>query len=297
MLREHNDTRRVYEVNPYAEVYRLRENIYGIYYESLDGHGDVWCYLIVGPDRCMLIDTAFGLGDLKGLADEISEGKPVTVVNTHSHMDHAYGDFQFDAVYLHEYEAPFMEELDEHIWDYLFSESGESIWYEFDRSELIDFRKVDFIGVPDGYVFELGDGYEIELIHMGGHTVGSAAFLDKSARILFGGDAVGCGAGLGALKPGMDHGECVTVSGFKKRVERLLTRLDEFDYVFPQHGITDLENLCVESLAQALRESISRPEGGNGLTLVDEKHRPCIRVVGGIRIAYHPNQIYEEAIE
>lgn len=291
MLREHNDTRKIYNVDPFVEVYQFRDTIYGIYCESLDGHGDVWCYLVAGQEKCMLIDTAFGLGNLKGLVDEITGGKPLFVVNTHCHMDHAYGDFQFEEVYLHEYEAPYMRGLDGHLWDYLFSDTGEPIWYEFDRKDLIEFRHVEFTGVPDGHVFDLGGGHMIELVHLGGHTPGSAAFLDKKNRILFSGDNIGLNMGFGAIKPGMAHPECVTVSEFSRKIDGLCARMNEFDYVFPQHGIIDMENVCVESLAAALHESIKYPVGGSGFTLVDEKYRPCHRVVNGIGMSYHPDQV------
>ena len=36
-VRENNPTRRIYEENPYAEVYTFRENMYGIFTETADG--------------------------------------------------------------------------------------------------------------------------------------------------------------------------------------------------------------------------------------------------------------------
>ena len=290
LLRERGDAR-LMPVDPFCEVYRFRENVYGLYFESLDGHGDVWSYLVVGEEKCLLIDTAFGLGDLKGLVDELGGGRKVIVVNTHSHMDHAYGDFQFDEVFLHEYEAPEMRRVDAHAWDYLFSDDGEPIWCDFDRRDLIPFRKVKFTGVPSGYTFDLGGGHVVELIHLGGHTVGSAAFLDRKSRILFGGDDLCVGVGMGALREGMAHPECVTLRFFSERVDELLSREAEYDYVFPQHGITDMESAYVGILSELLHESLASPEGGDGFARVDEKYRPCRRCLNGIQISYHPGQV------
>jgi hypothetical protein len=119
-LREHNKTKQIFDVNPYAEVYQFRNNLYGIYTESLDGMGDPWMYLVIGPEKAMLIDTGFGVGDLKGLVNEITGGMPLMVVNTHAHFDHAYGNFQFDNVYCHEYEARRLKaKQNPQIWDYL----------------------------------------------------------------------------------------------------------------------------------------------------------------------------------
>ena len=114
-LRENNKTRAIYDINPYVEVYQFRDNLYGIFAENCDGKGDVWMYLTVGPERAMLIDTAYGLGDLKGLVDEITGGKPILVVNTHDHYDHAYGNCRFDKVYCHEYLVPYLETQHEHM--------------------------------------------------------------------------------------------------------------------------------------------------------------------------------------
>ena len=67
LLRENNKTRVIYPVNPYVEVYTLRKNLFGLFTHNLDGGGDVWMFLTVGPEKALLIDTAYGLGDLKGL--------------------------------------------------------------------------------------------------------------------------------------------------------------------------------------------------------------------------------------
>ena len=70
-LRTHNDTKRIYAIDPYAEVYRFRDNLYGIFSDNIDGKGDAWSYLILGPQKALLIDTSFGLGNLKGLVQEL----------------------------------------------------------------------------------------------------------------------------------------------------------------------------------------------------------------------------------
>lgn len=123
-LREHDKTCKMYDVNPYVEVYQFRENLYGLFNQNCDGAGDVWTWLIVGPEKCMLIDTAFGLGDTPALIREITGGKEVIVVNTHDHFDHAFGNCRFDRVYCHEKLVPLLEAQNAHMWDYLFDAEG-----------------------------------------------------------------------------------------------------------------------------------------------------------------------------
>lgn len=262
-LREHNKTRKIYDINPYVEVYQFRDNLYELFTENCDGMGDVYMHLIVGPEKAMLIDTAYGLGDIKGLVDKITGGKPLIVVNTHEHFDHAYGNCRFDKVYCHEYLVPYLKNQNEHMWDYLFDEYGNNIWLEFDRKDLPVFKKYEIAGVPDGHKFNLGGDYEVELIFTGGHSAGHAAFLDKKNRILFPGDNIcsdvsGCGS-VNITKVG-PHAENTSLKVYRDNVNRLVNRMDEYDYIFPNHFMVDIENNLMLNVLAACDSILANPE-------------------------------------
>jgi glyoxylase-like metal-dependent hydrolase (beta-lactamase superfamily II) len=256
LLRENDSTKRVYDVNPFAEVYRFRDNMYGILTVSADGMGDPWMFLIVGPEKAMLIDTGFGIGDLKGLVAEITGGMPVIVANTHCHFDHAYGNCQFERCYCHEYEAQVMNsKQDPHIWDYLFNENGKGIWLDFERSDIVPYKQYEVVGVPDGYRFDLGGGYEVELIWVPGHSAGHAMFLDKRGRNLIAGD------GIISMRIGIGGGSPFrTVPAYRKEMIKLATRMDEFDHIFSGHFVVDLETTVIPSLIEACDAIIANPE-------------------------------------
>ena len=82
VLREHSDLKEYYpEIDPFAECFKVRHNTYAIFSPSImPGCGDVWSYLIIGPDRALLIDTAFGLGDLKKLSEHLAPGRVARAV-------------------------------------------------------------------------------------------------------------------------------------------------------------------------------------------------------------------------
>lgn len=273
LLRETNKTKKIYPVDPYAEVYQFRDNMYGILTESLDGMGDSWMYLTIGPEKAFLVDTSFGLGNLKGLVDELSGGKEVIVANTHCHYDHAYGNAQFDKVYCHEYEVPSIASQDEHLWDYLFEEGTErGIWADFDKNDLIKFKKYEVIGCPDGHIFDLGDGYEIELVFLGGHSAGHAGFLDKHNKVFFAGDdIISMRVSVGGARPDSPYGKYASVSTMYENMKKLAARLDEFDHVFSGHFVTDLESSTVVNMAAACEEVIADPE--NNYTYKKETRR------------------------
>lgn len=262
-LREHDKTKRIYEVNPYVEVYLFRDGLYGLFAENLDGMGDVWMYLIVGSEKALLIDTAYGLGDLKGLCDELTGGKDLIVVNTHDHYDHAYGNCRFEKIYCHEHLVPYLESQNEHMWDYLYDWNGDNIWVDYDKSDMPLFKKYEIVGVKDGYVFNLGGDHCIELIFTGGHAVGHAAFLDKKQRILFTGDNICsdvCGCGNIGVKRRGPFTEDMDLSVYRNNLKRLIDRMNEFDYIFPQHFINNIENNLLINILETLDKIIEDPD-------------------------------------
>ncbi|MFP5109041.1 MBL fold metallo-hydrolase [Neobacillus sp. C211] len=48
----------------------------------------------------MLFDTCYGIGDLKTTIRTITD-LPIIAVNSHGHIDHIGGNWQFDEAYIH----------------------------------------------------------------------------------------------------------------------------------------------------------------------------------------------------
>lgn len=257
ILREFSTLKKEYPVNPYAEVYQMRDNMWAIFTESFDGAGDPWMYLIDGPEKAMLIDTAFGVGNLKGLITEIVGDKPLIVANTHSHFDHAYGNCQFDVCYCHEAEVHRMTQKNNpHIWDYLFDEQGKPIWTEFDRNDIVPYHEYQIVGVPDGYLFDLGGGYKVEAIHLPGHTPGQCGFYDRQNHTLFVGDTNGITTAI----PNEPFAEYCTVTALRNALVKLQPRFDEIEGVFPGHGMLDQSSISLQYILDACEAVIANPE-------------------------------------
>ena len=53
--------------------------------------GGVYSYLIIGEEKALLFDTAYGMGNLREFVEGITQ-KPVIVVNSHGHFDHTGGN-------------------------------------------------------------------------------------------------------------------------------------------------------------------------------------------------------------
>lgn len=288
-LRQFGSTKKVYPVDPYVEVYQLQPNVFGLLTENADGMGDPWMYLVIGPEKAMLIDTGFGIGNLKGLCEMLAPGKKIIAANTHGHPDHAGGNAQFGKVYCHEYDVPMLEAQNPHMWDYLFEhgdrEQGQCIWAEFDRADIIPFCPYEIVGCSDGHQFDLGGGHIVELIHMGGHTSGSCAFLDYGTDSLFTGDnLLSMRVGVGAAPADAPHAEAMTIGTLRTAFEHLSARKSEFAHVYPGHFATDLENTSVDAMLEACSAICTDPVGNASYQAETPRGTQLFRYVEGLGI-------------
>lgn len=153
--------------------------IYGLTEEQM--------YLVTGSQTAALIDTGSGAGSLRSYVETLTD-KPVTVLLTHGHVDHAMGAPEFDTVYMSRED------------DYIYSQHCELEARKGYLSQSPDFDKIveeDYIPVAsadsfhdlrEGDVFDLG-GISVEVYSCPGHTKGSLCMLIREERTLITGDA------------------------------------------------------------------------------------------------------------
>ncbi|MBR5048253.1 MAG: MBL fold metallo-hydrolase [Erysipelotrichaceae bacterium] len=260
VLREHSDLLEFYpEINPYAECYKFRENTYCIFVPSaMASLGDMWNYLIIGPEKALLIDTALGLGNIRALAEHLAGGKEVICVNTHNHVDHIGGNYYFDKVYINEYDVEGLKRqmTPDYFPSRLLDENGQPKDAEFDPAYLAEFKEYEVVGVPDGYTFDLGDGYEVELMLLSGHTAGQSGLYDKQTGCFFIGDTTS------ALKePGEKHPELCTVRSLRDHMQKALDKYGEqMTGIFPGHGAIDLHPVTLQYIIDTADRIIAHPD-------------------------------------
>ena len=168
-------------------IYFVEEIAKGIYkfYEQRNAS----IYLVIGSEKACLIDTAYGLTNLKELVGHYTD-LPVTVVNTHGHIDHVLGNHWFDNAYLNSADK-FM--YDEIVFEFsmLINEPWVQDFYG-DFVKNIDTEEV-FFPVPqnisEGDAIDLG-GRSLEVYEMPGHTKGSIVLIDRADKICFSGDSI-----------------------------------------------------------------------------------------------------------
>lgn len=182
-------------------------------------------YIVEGDKRAMLIDTGTKCTALDEIVRKITS-KPLDVVITHLHPDHAGNIHYFDSIYLHPADTVMMGE------------------YHYEG-------KINY--VAEGQVFDLG-GTEIEVAWMPGHTPGSIVLLNRATGDCFSGDAFGSGQVWLQLEP---HVPMTDYLQSCRRMRQLMEQ-DGIRYIWCGHypyvkTYYDLGYICkMETLAQRL---------------------------------------------
>ena len=156
-----------------------------------------YSYLLEGDERAMVIDTMFGYGNLKTFCRELTD-RPLFLVNTHYHSDHAGGNFDFDECWIHAADIPYLQNMAAAVND---PAAFRNMRYEQMKQAALPENRDSILPtdfsmphpmfiwpVWDGDCFELGNRL-VEVIKVGGHTAGEIVLLDRTTRICFTGDA------------------------------------------------------------------------------------------------------------
>ena len=152
-------------------VKKMNDSIY-----LLDDNGEATGYLVLGEKRAAVIDTMNGWADVAAVCRKITE-LPITVINTHGHCDHIFGNIYFPGpCLLHPDDFQVAEEMCR----------MEEFANALKENHL---TMPPFAPIQDGDEIDLG-GLTLQAILLPGHTRGSICLLLKEQRVLFTGDSI-----------------------------------------------------------------------------------------------------------
>lgn len=227
------------------EVYEIAADLF-VFHEPRH-YEETIVNLVIGEQSAALIDTGCGIGDLRKAVEKVTD-KPVTVINTHTHLDHLGSNRQFDEI------AMFDHPLSRRV-------AEEGVPHSILQAEILaeglvtepwpqDFDPNGFALPPfrvsrwlsDGDRIDLG-GRDLEVIHTPGEAADHICLLDRTNRILFCGDILLHG-------PVWTHLEGGSLNDLIKSYRRLMDSFDDFDYLMPGHNEPWLDKaLLPEALA------------------------------------------------
>jgi len=202
----------------------------------------VRCFLLEGEEKTFLIDSGMHVNHADEIAKSITD-KPVELINTHGDRDHVGSNGKFDHFYMH-------------------------------TAELYNCKDCDMskmIPIQDGEILDAGNR-PLRVIHIPGHTEGSIALLDIRNRVLYSGDTVQDGD---IFLFGIHR----NFNAYVLSLKRLLSFMDEFDFICSNHGTIPLP----ASFLPALYEKAVEVQNGNMEGELFEKFgHPVLRVDANI---------------
>ena len=246
----------------------------------IDDHRAVNIYLIEGTDSSLLVDTGTGAADLFSLVKKLTD-KPLIVVNTHGHSDHAGGDYQFDKIYLNAADSSAARlctspaSRAEAAKDMLRGAvPGKDDLYNYKE------KSPKMIAIKDGRIFKLG-GRQLEVIATPGHTKGSICLLDKVDKLLFSGDNDNTAVWL--FLP-----ESTPLTVYLKTLRSLAGRISEFDTLLPGHGIPKKSNFILDQIecVKSILNGTCKPESYNTFA-----GNASLCKYGRTSVAYNPENL------
>lgn len=278
---------KVYDVDPYVMVFEDEDvpGVFHIYYDAHSKGASAWMHLIVGQERALLIDTAFGIGDLRSLVETLTD-KPVDVVNTHFHGDHSAGNGQFETIFIHKYDIPYLE-MSEKAENRLLPPPG-----TYREEDIIPLRSAKHIAMEDGFVFRLGEGHEVEVIHMPGHAAGGCMLLDRKYNLLFSGDAVVFTPTLIIGKfPAPYYPEYLTVTAFRDALKKALPKCQNAKKLYTGHSVQGISPVYLTDMMDCCEKIIAYPDQYETYDYVSDPSQKQIMCVGRAMIVYTNDRI------
>jgi len=191
-------------------------------------HGVVNCYLVIGRDRALLIDTGYGHANIRDYARSLT-ALPLTVINTHGHRDHSGADVQFGEVLAHRADfaaieanaAPEQRARNREVLGGTVVPAGEQFPYDTEARPLV------LKAVKDGDLIDLGER-QLEVIETPGHTPGEIVLLDRQNKLLFAGDHINRLVWLQLTS-------CLPLETYLASLEKVAARAEEFVTIMPGH--------------------------------------------------------------
>lgn len=221
-------------------------------------------YLVEGSQSAVLIDTGTHPKELDRVVRRFTN-KPLQVVLTHAHYDHAGGIRFFGEICLHPADTVLLNLLP--AYD----------------------GKVRFI--REGDRFDLG-GKELEVVEMPGHTPGSIVLIDRAAGVCYSGDAFGSGQVWLQVRPtGPLSLYLAAVRKMQLEAERGITKIYCGHYPYQRRPLGKEYLADMAALAESIldgRPMDNRPfDVEVPINCVD----PQVAFCGSASIVYDPAQI------
>jgi glyoxylase-like metal-dependent hydrolase (beta-lactamase superfamily II) len=263
---QYSSLQRISTNETWFQVYALRPTVFAIY-EPYQ-YEEVISYLIIGPEKSLLIDTGMGIGNIEKVVNELSS-VPLIVINTHTHHDHVGDNWRFeqsligiDCEFTKKNDSDLIDEAQNEVKDGFIRD--EYLPKDFDKKSyrIQQFSIIKY--VSDGDIIHLGNERKIQVILTPGHTPDSISLLDIQERLLFVGDTFYQG-------PIFLYRPETNLKDYIQSVEKLVSLINNnrVDLMVPSHNIPNVNPhlliLAFEAIKKVIDGKIMAKKTDDGL--------------------------------
>lgn len=203
------------------------------------------CYLLLGKEKALLIDTGLGAGNILDEVRRITD-LPVIAVPTHVHWDHIGGLEYFEEFYVQKEESDWISKKFPLPEDFVVKQlvKENALPDDFDVDSYKIFRGNPKKLLKDCDKIDLGNRI-VSVLHTPGHSPGHMCFFEEKTGYLFTGDLIYKGT-LYANYPSTDP------EAFLKSAEKIL-KLD-YSRIFPAHHSIDISPEIIPEICRELNK-------------------------------------------
>jgi glyoxylase-like metal-dependent hydrolase (beta-lactamase superfamily II) len=232
---------------------------------AIGGLGNELCYLLEGTERALLIDALTGAGNLRAFCRELTD-LPITLVNTHGHLDHAGGNFDFGECFIHPDDISLIYEIKKESRMAFVNNAVKNSdrVVRLSEGDFTDSKPIKTIPITDGYFFELGNR-KIEVIAVPGHTRGTIVLLDRGARLVFSGDA--CNVNTLLFLP-----HSTSIEEYQAGLGHFKEIQPYFDVMWGGHGLAPVPKVIIDEAIELCGEILAGTDDAEAGEFID---RPC----------------------
>lgn len=185
--------------------------------------GFVRCFLLIGDEKALWIDSGVSGLDIQSIAKEVT-GLPQMLLNTHGDGDHVAGNGAFSTFFIHA--------------------------ADYENNGLADrFPKSTYISINEGDVIELGNR-SLTVWEIPGHTKGSVAIYDSKYRRVVVGDSV-------QDSTIFMFGNHRAPELYGTSLSKLIARKEKFDIVLASHGEPELPFDYIEKVKKCWEQVLA----------------------------------------
>ena len=196
--------------------------------------GTQFLFLLEGDEKAILIDTGYAIGNLRSFAEKLTD-KPIEVINTHFHPDHAGGNGEWESVYV----SPGWKKDEKSILKTV----GDPAALPYP-----DYKKKE---VKDGDVIDLG-GRQIEVIEpLNCHSNSSLYLFDSKEGLFFMGDEMDSWQVLlydnsNDEEAAAKFDTAAVLDNFKKNLLKVKSLIKDSDWLIGNHNGSPLDHSYID---------------------------------------------------